>query len=221
MKKKVITFDCYGTLLDTASFEEELGRIAEENGLNPTEIQALFACNEARMMYAEPFRRLDTLIPAILERCDMQLGAHCMARYGERMIEAQKALRPFPEVLGTLQILKKRGYSLALMSNSCHTIMAGNAAALGSPFEQMVLAEDVRAYKPQLSFFEMAESVLDLKNAQHCHVAQGYFYDVIPAAQMGWKRLWINRCGELGNPAQQPYTEVRSLEQILPLFPAC
>lgn len=219
MGKRIITFDCYGTLIDTAAFEEEIGRIAEENGLDGQRIRALFACNEARLMYAEPFRNLDELIPAILERCDMQLGIRCMARYGDRAIEAQKALRPFPEVTETLRALKERGYSLVLMSNSCHCIMASNAAALGNPFERLVLAEDVKAYKPQLTFFQQAESLLDLKNAWHCHVAQGYFYDMIPAARMGWKRLWVNRGGELGNAAEQPYTEVRALDQILPLFP--
>ncbi|MEA4970098.1 MAG: HAD-IA family hydrolase [Candidatus Pelethousia sp.] len=219
MRKKIITFDCYGTLLDTASFEEEIGRIAEENGLDGAKMQDVYACNEARLMYAEPFRKLDTLIPAILERCDMQMGVRCMARYSERALAAQKALRPFPEAVETLATLKARGYSLALMSNSCHSVMASNAAALGDPFEMLILAEDVRAYKPQLTFFQKAEALLDLKNAQHCHVAQGYFYDIIPAAQMGWKRLWINRNGELGAAAQQPYTEVHTLDQILLLFP--
>ena len=219
MNKKIITFDCYGTLVDTASFDTEIGRIAQENGLDGQKMQAAYALHETRLMYAEPFRRLDALISATLERCDMQLGIRCMARYGERAIEAQKALRPFPEVVETLGILKERGYSLVLMSNSCHSIMASNAAALGNPFERLILAEDTKAYKPQLIFFQQAESLLDLKKAQHCHVAQGYFYDIIPAARMGWKRLWINRNGELGSAAEQPYTEVHTLDQILPLFP--
>lgn len=219
MHKKIITFDCYGTLLDTASFDEEIGRIAQENGLDGQMMRSVYACNEARLMYAEPFRRLDLLIPAVLERCDMQLGIRCMARYAERAIEAQKALKPFPEVVAALALLKERGYTLALLSNSCHSIMQSNAAALGNPFEHLVLAEDVQAYKPQPGFFQKAEEMLTLKGSQHCHVAQGYFYDIIPAARLGWKRLWINRGSELGNPAEQPYTEVHSLDQILPLFP--
>ena len=218
MDKMILTFDCYGTLVDTSSFMAEIGRIAQENGQDAQKMQAAFVCNKERLMYAEPFTRFDELIPAALERCDMELGIRCMVNYAERIIEAKKSLKPFPEVIKTLSVLKERGYSLVLMSNSCYSIMESNDAALGNPFDRLILAEDMQAYKPKLEFFKQTEELLNLKNVEHCHVAQGYFYDIIPAARVGWNRIWVNRNGELGSAAQQPYTEVRTLDQILSVF---
>ena len=34
-----------------------------------------------------------------------------------------------------------------------------------------------------------------MRGHQVLHVAQGFEYDIVPAAQLGWKRVWINRGG--------------------------
>ncbi len=54
MDKKILAFDCYGTLVDTASFEAEIGRIAKKNGLDGKQMQAIYACNEAGSCMPSP-----------------------------------------------------------------------------------------------------------------------------------------------------------------------
>ena len=217
--KKLITFDCYGTLLDTRPFLEEIQRIGAEHQKNGLQLSQLYELNEARLMYAEPFLPLDELIGEALERCDVILGTDFMAPQRERLLQVQNALKPFPEVVPVLRELRNRGYYLVIMSNSCHSIMNNNLKALEHQVDDVVLAEDVRAYKPQLAFFQQVETQLTTKEREHWHVAQGYFDDIIPGLRKQWKRVWVNRNGERGQAKWKPEHEVRTLDEILPLFP--
>lgn len=217
--KKLITFDCYGTLLNTRPFLEEIERIGAEHQKDGPQLSWLYQLNEARLMYAEPFLPLDALIGEALERCDVMLGTDFMAAERERLLQVQCALKPFPEVIPVLRELRRRGYHLVIMSNSCHSIMDCNRKALEDQIDDVVLAEDVCAYKPQLSFFQQVERRLDTKEREHWHVAQGYFDDIIPGKRNQWKRVWVNREGEKGQAKWSPEHQVKTLDQILPLFP--
>lgn len=216
--KKLLTFDCYGTLIDTRPIDQEVAKIGQEHHLDGDQVSAIYTLNDARLMYAEPFILLEDLIKTALERCDIMLGTDFMQGEYERMLEVYKSLKPFPEVIDVLKELRKRDYQLVIMSNSCISIMELNLRTLDNQINEVILAEDVHAYKPQLSFFDQAEKLLDIKNREHCHVAQGYFEDIIPCTLRNWKKVWVNREGEKGVEAQRPYKEVQALDQILPLF---
>lgn len=216
--KKLITFDCYGTLIDTRPIDQEVAKIGSEHHLDGDKVSAIYTLNDARLMYAEPYISLDELIRTALERCDIMLGTDFMKNEYERMLHVYKSLQPFPEVIDVLKELRQRDYQLVIMSNSCMSIMEHNLKALDNQINEVILAEDVHAYKPQLTFFKQAEEQLDVKNREHCHVAQGYFEDIIPCTLLDWKKVWVNRENEKGIAAQQPYKEVQTLDQILPLF---
>lgn len=217
MMKKLMTFDCYGTLVDTRPIEQEVAKIAHEHQLDGEKVSAIYTLNDARLMYAEPFILLEKLIQTALERCDIMLGTDFMANEYDRMLQVYKSLKPFPEVITALSELKKRGYHLVILSNSCLSIMEHNLAALDNQIDDVILAEDVHAYKPQLSFFHQAEAMLRIKERPHCHVAQGYFEDIIPCSRVNWTKVWVNRKAEKGSAAHQPYKEVKTLDQLLPL----
>lgn len=217
--KKLITFDCYGTLLDTRPFLEEIRRIGAEHAENGDRLSQLYELNEARLMYAEPFLPLDELIGEALARCDGILGTDFMVGERERLLKVQKQLKPFPEVVSVLRTLRSRGYFLTIMSNSCHSIMEHNLDALEHQVDAVLLAEDVQAYKPQLTFFQQVEARFATRAQTHWHVAQGYFDDIIPGQRRGWKRVWVNREGEKSQAKWRPEHEVRNLAEILPLFP--
>lgn len=216
--KNLLTFDCYGTLIDTSPFMKEIARIGEEHHMNGDQVSSIYLLNEARIMYAEPYLPLDSQIAAILTRCDAMMKTSFMENEYERMLEVQKSLQAFPEVIPTLKELKTRGYQLVIMSNSCRSIMNHNLNALDHQIDDFILAEDVHAYKPQLSFFEKSENILDIKNQNHYHIAQGYFEDIIPGARMKWNTVWVNRNRETAVKEYQPCREVTTLDQILPFF---
>ena len=50
---KLITFDCYGTLVDTAPFYEAAGEIGVQHQIDRGLFQKAFELYEDRMMYGE------------------------------------------------------------------------------------------------------------------------------------------------------------------------
>ncbi|GEB76624.1 hypothetical protein [Sporolactobacillus inulinus] len=47
----ILTFDCYGTLIDTSTFWEELEKIATEHGINKALMVNTYRSFEERLMY--------------------------------------------------------------------------------------------------------------------------------------------------------------------------
>lgn len=216
--KKLITFDCYGTLIDTAPYLQEIAKIGEEHQIDGQKLRDIYELNEARLMYAEPYLSLDELMREALERCDVMMGTSFMKDEYDRMLRVQMSLKAFPEVVSTLKELAQRGYERVIMSNSCRAIMEQNLKALDHQIDDLVLAEDVHAYKPQLTFFQQAEDILSTRERTHCHVAQGYFEDIIPGKRLGWNCVWVNRDAEKGQDKWMPKRTVTSLDQILSIF---
>lgn len=216
--EKVLTFDCYGTLINTAPMYSEVSKIGEEHGLDGAAIQNIFVNYEDRLMYGGDFIPYDKLVYEVLGYCDMELNADVIQREYDRVIEAHKTLRAFPEVVETLHRLKDQGYVMCMMSNSIPSIMEYNHKALDNVFDHVFLASDTKCYKPQISFFKQVDEALGLKNCQHCHIAAGYWWDIVPATQMGWNKIWVNRKNRHGSPAQMPYGEVTALNQVFPLL---
>jgi 2-haloacid dehalogenase len=69
------------------------------------------------------------------------------------------------------------------------------------PFDTVVTAEDVSAYKPDLAHFRLFQSTFGASADVWIHVAQSYFHDIRPAHELGITRIWVNRQGEKDDPA--------------------
>ena len=68
---KVLTFDCYGTLLDTQPLYDYIGAVAETNGLPKEKAIEIFCNYEDRLMYGEEFIPYDKLLFEILTYCNI------------------------------------------------------------------------------------------------------------------------------------------------------
>lgn len=212
---KILTFDCYGTLLNTSPLYEYIGRTAELQNLSGAQAMAVFSAYEDRLMYGEAFIPYDRLLFEVLTYCDMELSANIFASEYDEIIKIHKDFAPFPDVAASLRILKEKGYELAIMSNSTRKIMDWHLAKLENLFDYSLVAEETKCYKPDLRFFRAAEQKFELRKKEHCHVAKGYWWDIVPAAKMGWQKIWVNRQRLLaGRSAEQPYTTVTSLAEL-------
>lgn len=210
----MLTFDCYGTLIDTAPFWKEIGRIGEEFGINKTLMVNTFATFEERLMYGEGlFWVYSDVIYRALQYSEMELGVGKLTDQYERLIKVHKELRPFPEVTATLKALKAKGYPTFIMSNSDWNIMTNNLDSLDHDFDDVYLAEDLQAYKPQLSFFKQVQNKLSTNC--HVHIAAGFWWDIVPAKRMNWRRIWVNRQSKKGLQKAMPYGEVKTFDEIL------
>ncbi|OHT03035.1 haloacid dehalogenase [Tritrichomonas foetus] len=151
----------------------------------------------------------------------MNTNNSCFLNGFDRLIEVYKNFKPFPEVLSTLQEMKNRGYEIVIMSNSENAVMDYNRKALGDLFgDNVLLAQQSKAYKPQLKFFRYVHEKLNFDKNNHTHIAQGYWSDIMPAKLMNWEtKIWVNREGTLSSPKFEPCVVVSTLDQALEYLP--
>ena len=210
----ILTFDCYGTLIDTSPLLEEVGKMASEAGLSQDRAKELFPVYEARAMYAEPYCDYDKVVLHALKYLDFELCSKVFGKQYDRAIECVKNYKAFPEVKDTLAKMKAEGHKLYLMSNSKRELMDCHLKELGHPFEYEILADETHCYKPNLEFFRYSEDLLGLKELLkegHCHIAEGYFWDIIPATYFRWNTIWVNRSRQQGDERGKAYIEVHEL----------
>jgi 2-haloacid dehalogenase len=191
------TFDCYGTLIDWnagirgvleqlwgAEHAPELLRRYHE--LEP-EVQA-----EAYRSYAE-------VLTLTLERLANDVGYGIPEGESGALPQSLPDWPPFPEVPESLAELRRRGWSLAILSNSDRDLIAASQRQLGIPVDLVVVAEDVQSYKPAHGHWKRFDE-LTSDREHHVHVAASLFHDIAPGRELGLKTVWINRLGEEANP---------------------
>lgn len=212
---KLITFDCYGTLINTDPFYNEIGTVGNELGIDKKLIINTFSNYEDRLMYSDSFIKYAELIYKALDYCELELNCDGIKSQYERLIDVHKKLLPFNETNSTLQYLKENGYKTALLSNSESDIMKYNIKALNHNFDYVFLAEDLHYYKPQIEFFNIVSKKVDLAKYNHYHVAAGFWWDIVPASKLMWNKIWINRNNKKGLLQYKPYEEVKTLDEII------
>jgi 2-haloacid dehalogenase len=204
------TFDCYGTLIDWNSgigavlerlygVEQAPALLARYHELEP-EVQA------------EEYRSYAEVLTLTLERLAQEVG-HGMPE-GESGILARSLpdWPPFPEVPDALEELRRRGWRLAILSNSDRELIAASQRALGVPFDIVVVAEDVRSYKPAPAHWERFFEVTTAERERHVHVAASLYHDIAPVQKLGLRTVWINRLGEQADP--EPDRELPDLSAL-------
>jgi len=154
---KVITFDCYGTLVQWyEGLMDELNRALKVNyrtDVSAAQILGSFS-TEARRATAEKPHRLHK---------DILRSGFCMAfrTHGvelhnddlERVANSPMTMGPHPDVPDALRRFREN-YELAVFTNSDDELIAPTIERIGVAFDYVVTAEQAQAYKPSQAFFE-------------------------------------------------------------------
>jgi len=188
----VITFDCYGTLIDwesglLAALREALPAldVADEQVLE--EYAALEAAAEAGPYL--PYREvLAHGVRGIAAQHGLSLADHAVARFGESV----RDWPTFPDSAQALARLKGR-FRLGVITNCDTDLFAASNERLSVEFDWVVTAEMARSYKPRLVNFELAFQTIGVPRECILHVAQSLFHDHVPAGQLGLTSVWIDR----------------------------
>ena len=212
MKSNYLTFDCYGTLINTDPVYQWIENLALAAGVDPQAVRNAYASYEDDPVSVHPYLDFADLVRENLKHLDGMFDQeHFFESHYVEGLQIQRHLLPYPDVVSTLQDWHDQGYQLIIMSNSSWDIMSANLAALKIPFDAVITAEDVQAYKPDLKFFKAVQNQFAFTPANHWHVARGYDSDVVPAEQMGWPMLWINRGQAKPSRTEQPTPTVADL----------
>ena len=218
MRPELITFDCYGTLVDwnagiTEAFREEAHRLGIE-GMSDDEILAAYHAAEPRVQAQEyrPYREVLTLLEVEIAAL---LGWPPPTESSGYLAESLPSWPAFADTNAALERLVAAGYRLGILSNIDDDLLAGTRRHFTVPFDLLVTAEQVQRYKPAPAHFERAIEAIGGRTDGLLHIAQSYFHDIRPAAGMGISTVWVNRLGEErpdGGPV--PIAEVGDMTEV-------
>ena len=214
---KFVTFDCYDTLVAySAGKAAAIRSVVADKGGDAPAAEAVVAAAEARegaMQRSPDFRPLSVVLRSSLEAALAAGGLNYAEADGERIVQAVRDARPFDDVAPVLRQLRSR-YKTAILSNSERAVMQHNTASIGVPFDQIVLAEEVGAYKPDHRMFHALLDRCGCAKDEIVHVAQGFYHDIMPGHALGLRRVWINRNRKPGDAAYGPYDELPDLTGV-------
>jgi 2-haloacid dehalogenase/putative hydrolase of the HAD superfamily len=194
----VVTFDCYGTLIDwetgiAGAFREA----ARATGTALDVGAALAAYHEIEpVVQAEAFRSYREVLAESARRVAARLGWRLPAERAGFLAESLPSWPPFADTNAALDRLAAAGCRLGILSNVDDDLLAGTRRRLAPVFDPalVVTAQQVRSYKPAPAHFEEARRRIG--GAPWVHAAQSLFHDVAPTRALGIPGVWINRQGQ-------------------------
>ncbi|MEZ5840840.1 MAG: haloacid dehalogenase type II [Hyphomicrobiales bacterium] len=212
---RVITFDCYGTLVQwREGLHATLGEILAGKDPAADVDDFVDAFHEARHEETErPYRPYKEILTLALGRALDSLGRTATADDAARLLEGVRRIGPFPEVPAALRALRENA-RIAIISNSDRDLMVRNVENIGVPVDHVFVAEDAGAYKPSLAFFRHVIAGIGCDPAEVLHVGASMSLDMAPTRDLGIRRVWIDRLGQRGDPACEPYERLPDLTDL-------
>ncbi len=217
---RLITFDCYGTLID---WESGMLRALRPlfAGVSDDQLLKLYSEIEPEIQSASylPYR---TVLGRAVEQIGQRLNRKVSPAEAEAFAESLKQWQPFPDTVAALHILA-RHYKLGIISNIDDDLFAATNKLLDTSFDLIVTAQQVKSYKPSLNNFHEAirrASEAGIGKEEILHAAESRHHDIAPANALGLKNVWVNRrFGKVGGGATRtaearPGLEVHSLAEL-------
>jgi 2-haloalkanoic acid dehalogenase type II len=207
----IITFDCYGTLIDwETGISTAFLAAASADGIVLEREAVLQAYAELEpVVEAEAYRRYREVLDETARRVAERLGWQLSAQRARFLAESLPHWRPFDDTNPALERLAAAGYRLGILSNVDDDLLAGTLRQLSVDFELRITAQQVGSYKPAHGHFLAARERIG--DRRWLHAAQSYFHDIVPAAALGIPAAWINRSRETAPGGGHPMRELRTL----------
>jgi 2-haloacid dehalogenase/putative hydrolase of the HAD superfamily len=210
----IITFDCYGTLIDweTGLFEA-FQTAAQEDGvpLAKEELLATYARFEIEVEN-EGYRSYRDVLAETTARVATHLGWALSPPRTTLVVDSLPTWTPFPDTNPALERLASAGYWLGILSNVDDDLLASTRRHLSVDFEILVTAQRVRAYKPAHDHFETARDRIGKR--RWLHAAQSSFHDIVPARSLRIPAAWINRHHRQALAGGEATRELGSLAEL-------
>jgi len=210
---KVLSFDCYGTLIDwETGIRSALAvwRKRENLQVSDQEFIEAFGRNEWVQEQETP----ELLYPEILARVLKRVAGGWGLRASDADATAfGHSIRHWPAFADSAPALKylKQHYQLVILSNVDRDSFSHSNAMLNVEFDYIFTAQDIGSYKPDLRNFQFMLDKLaavGIEKTQILHTAESLYHDHIPAKKLGLATNWIyRRHDKQGFGATRPPTE--------------
>ncbi|WP_267425602.1 haloacid dehalogenase type II [Methylobacterium sp. GC_Met_2] len=213
----IITFDCYGTLVQwhaavrSAARAILAGRVtqAEAEDRSPTLADRLRSAAVERQQHP-PYCDYKSVLRSALAVALAEAGHTATPEDEGTLLSTFGRIEPHPDVPAALTRLRAR-YRLAIISNTDDDLIAGSIAAIGLPIDFVITAQQARAYKPDHRLFLHAYEIMGVTKQETVHVGMGQFTDLKVCHELGIRSVWIDRAGEPPNPNWPPDAALNDL----------
>jgi 2-haloacid dehalogenase len=199
----VITFDCYGTLIDWESgIAGAFLSTAAADGVTLTREAVLraYADTEHRVQAASyrPYREIlrDTAV-----RVAATVGWQLRSERAGFLADSLPSWQPFPDTNAALERLAAVS-RLGILSNIDDDLLDATRVHFTVDFDVLVTAQQVRSYKPGHAHFQTARDLIG--TASWLHAAESNFHDIVPTNALGIDNAWINRQRQMELPGGTP-----------------
>jgi 2-haloacid dehalogenase len=206
---KVLTFDCYGTLIDwetgiVGALQPLLRGDRSERSRD--DILAAFARHETAQEAETPNMIYSELLACVHRRLAEEWGIAATAADHLAFGNSVGDWPAFADSASSLAYLEQF-YKLVILSNVDRASFAQSAKRLGVAFDAVYTAEDIGSYKPDpRNFRYMIEALQRSGHSAHqiLHTAQSLFHDHMPANAVGLRSAWIDRRAGAGGSGATP-----------------
>jgi 2-haloacid dehalogenase len=219
---EILTFDCYGTLMDWESgILSALRRILSAHGkeIDDSVLLQLYGDFEQRFEQGAflPYREI---LESVVRQFAAELRFIPTAEEIRSLPDSLSTWKPWPDTVAALDRLKTR-FKLAILSNVDDDLFALTRPQLQVDFDEVITAQQAQAYKPSLKLFELALSRINTPAHRVLHIGQSIYHDVIPAQALGLATVWVNRpsarpgVGAVKAAEAKPDLTVSSLSELV------
>ncbi len=218
---KALTFDVFGTVVDwRGTIVAEGERLSAEKSLRvdwgrfADAWRARYRPSMDRVMRGElPWTNLDALHRASLEEALAELGVTSLTdAQKDELNHVWHRLRPWPDSVAGLIRLRER-YILATLSNGNVRLLVDLARHSGLPWDCILSAELVRAYKPDPRVYQMAAELLAVEPREALMVA-AHPADLRAAQAQGLRTAFVPRPLEYGTDEQPDLAPAASFDLV-------
>jgi 2-haloacid dehalogenase len=192
------TFDCYGTLVDwNGGIHAQLERLfgVERAG----ELLVRYHELEPEIQTSNPGISYREVLTIALERLAAEEGLTLPEGETSALARSLPSWPVFDDVRPGLEEARRRGWHLAILSNTDRDLIDASMVEIGIAFHPVIVASEIGSYKPGKRHWEVFREQLG-ENNRHVHVAQSLFHDIEPASELGIPTIWINRLDEPADP---------------------
>jgi len=226
MKFNTVIFDLFGTLVD--DFASSVGQMHQEMAAAlavPYEQFISLWGQTAKMRILGAFDSVEANIKYVCETMNVRAGAEQISKTVEiRMKYIRQALRPRPDAITTLRLLKDQGYQIGLLSNcSIEIPILWPETAFADFIDTPTFSSLVRMKKPDPHIYDIACERLGVKPETCLYIADGENYELKAAAKVGLYPVLIRTSsqeipGEVHEEAREwPGPSIDSLKEVLGL----
>ena len=221
---EILTFDCYGTLVDWESgIFSALRPLLTKYGKSISDVHLLELYGEFEASAeAGPYRSYREILGTVTRTFADRLGFSPTDLELRALADSVPDWLPWPDTVAALNQLSKH-YKLAIISNIDDDLFAKTRPKLAVSFDHVITAQQARCYKPGPAIFQLALEKIKLDTSCILHVGQSIYHDVLPAQAFGVGTVWVNRpspragIGAVKSAQGRPDLEVPNLQRLADL----